>query len=193
TFHIYTADTVPYRHLFGIMSTDNGVSWSDAVEVTPFDEGREYVFPSAVTRIADDSLRLIYQEDDLPGNSLNPNDGTNPHPSGYDNDIVYLAVPLTDFFFMVSNPEKNNPDNNNVNIYPNPSTEYTNINFSLSKAGTVNISVINIMGQKIISYKINGVSGENHKQINTETLPNGIYLIRIEKEGQMYTKKYTKN
>ncbi|MDD5570251.1 MAG: T9SS type A sorting domain-containing protein [Bacteroidales bacterium] len=92
-FHIYGTDTVPYRHLFCITSTDNGATWSDAIEITPFDEGRDYVFPS-VAKNTTDSLRLIYQEDDLPGHSLNPSSG-NPHPSGYECDIVYLSVPFT--------------------------------------------------------------------------------------------------
>ncbi|MDD5570979.1 MAG: T9SS type A sorting domain-containing protein [Bacteroidales bacterium] len=193
TFHIYTADTVPYRHLFGIMSTDNGVSWSDAVEVTPFDEGREYVFASSVSKITDDSLRLTYMEDDLPGNSLNPSDGTNPHPSGYDNDIVYLAVPLADFFIMVSNPEKNNSANNNFSLFPNPSREFTNLTFNLAKAGTANISVLNIMGEKVAAYKVDGVSGKNNKQLNTGNLAAGIYMVRIETEGKIFTEKLIKN
>ncbi|MDD5570981.1 MAG: T9SS type A sorting domain-containing protein [Bacteroidales bacterium] len=187
TFHIYGTDTVPYRHLFAISSTDGGTTWSDATEITPFDEGRDYVFP-AVVRNSVDSLRLIYQEDDLPGTSLNPSTG-NPHPSGYECDIVYLAVPLSD---LISVGEKNKSISN-VSLYPNPANEYTNVNFSLSKAGTVNISVINIMGQKVASYKVNGISGKNYKQINTENLATGMYVIKIEAEGKLFTEKLIKN
>ncbi|MDD5571844.1 MAG: T9SS type A sorting domain-containing protein [Bacteroidales bacterium] len=187
TFHIYGTDTVPYRHLFALSSTDNGATWSDAVEITPFDEGRDYVFPSVVTNTTD-SLRVLYQEDDLPGTSLNPNTG-NPHPSGYECDIVYLAVPVAD---LVSTPNKNK-EAVKVTLYPNPANEYTNITFTLAKAGSINLSVINIMGQKVASYKIGGISGKNNKQINTGTLASGIYVVKIEAEGKVYTEKLIVN
>ncbi|MDD5570980.1 MAG: T9SS type A sorting domain-containing protein [Bacteroidales bacterium] len=185
TFHIYGTDTVPYRHLFAISSTDGGTTWSDAFEMTPFDEGRDYVFP-AVAKNSTDSIRMIYQEDDLPGTSLNPTTG-NPHPSGYECDIVYLSSTL-----IASITEKNKL-NINISLYPNPANEYTNVNFSLSRAGTVNISVINVMGQKVASYKVDGISGKNYKQINTENLATGMYVIKIEAEGKLFTEKLIKN
>ncbi|MDD5571843.1 MAG: T9SS type A sorting domain-containing protein [Bacteroidales bacterium] len=183
TLHIYGTDTVPYRHLFALSSTDNGATWSDAVEITPFDEGTDYVFPTVVKNTTD-SLRVLYQSDDLPGHSLNPSTG-NPHPSGYECDLVYLAVPIAD---LVSTPNKNK-EAVKVSLYPNPANEYTNITYTLAKAGSINLSVINIMGQKVAFYNIDGISGKNYKQINTGNLSSGIYVVKIEAEGKVFTEK----
>ncbi|MDD5570273.1 MAG: T9SS type A sorting domain-containing protein [Bacteroidales bacterium] len=187
TFHVYGVDTVPYRHLFCISSTDGGTNWSDAFEITPFDEGREFVYP-AVAKNTTDSLRLIYQEDDLPGNSLNPS-SANPHPNGYENDIVYLAVPVAD---LLSVPEKNKPVSN-ATLYPNPANDYTNISYSLSKPAIINISVINLMGQKVISFNYSGASGINQMKLNTSDIAKGIYIVKIEAEEKVFTQKLVKD
>ncbi|MFA6923582.1 MAG: T9SS type A sorting domain-containing protein [Bacteroidales bacterium] len=189
TFHIYGTDTVPYRHIFAIVSCDNGSTWSDAVELTPFDEGIDYVYPSVVKNTTD-SLRLLYEENDLPGTSLNPSTG-NPKPAGYEHDIVYLSVPLGDFS-CTSTPEKSK-EVNNITVYPNPANDYTNITYTLAKAGSINISVINIMGQKVSSYKIDGIKGKNYKQLNIENFASGIYVVKIEAEGKLLTQKLIVN
>ncbi|MFA6925248.1 MAG: T9SS type A sorting domain-containing protein [Bacteroidales bacterium] len=187
TYLIRGTDTIPYRHIFGLKSTNNGVGWENVIELTPFDEGTDYMFPS-VARNTTDSLRMIYQRDDIPGISLLPT-VNNQHTLNYTNDIVYLAT-SADMFDKVI-PKVEAP--NSFSLYPNPSKEYSNLTFSIKKAGSVNISIINLMGQQVYSSKVNVVAGQNHKQINTSELATGLYLVKIETEGKVYTQKLIKD
>ncbi|MDD5570285.1 MAG: T9SS type A sorting domain-containing protein [Bacteroidales bacterium] len=183
TFHIYGSDTVPYRHLFAISSTDNGTKWFDAVEITPFDEGREYVFPS-VAKNSKDSLRVLYQEDDLPGTSLNNIGG---HPTGYECDIVYLAVPYADCVGGPCGIEKKQIKSK-IEIYPNPAN--TTITIEISQIANENtILIYNISGEEVAKVK-----GIRHKaQVDVADFPSGIYFVKIVNENGVEVVKFVKN
>ncbi len=67
-----------------------------------------------------------------------------------------------------------NKSNDNVSLYPNPATNEVNVVFNgLSDVKTVGI--YNLIGKLQSIYKVSGTSAN----INVETLPSGIYLLRL--------------
>jgi hypothetical protein len=80
-----------YRHIFIIISEDNGTNWSVPVDVTPHYQNNgqvECVFPH-MERNVDDKIRIVYQKDLFPSTYVLP--GSTEHPFE-DNSIVYLEV-----------------------------------------------------------------------------------------------------
>lgn len=79
-------------------------------------------------------------------------------------------------------------------VYPNPVRDQTLVEYSLAKAGSMKISTYNIKGQlvKKESYLAMVKKGSltwtaSDKQ--GRELPNGIYLIRMEAEGEVFTSR----
>lgn len=69
---------------------------------------------------------------------------------------------------------------NNFNVFPNPTTNNSVINFSTSNTEMVNIDLVNSLGQisKIVaSEKLN--AGKYTREINVSDLTAGIYFIRL--------------
>ncbi len=64
---------------------------------------------------------------------------------------------------------------NNFRIYPNPATDFAILNINQSMTDDCVATVYNILGEKILSEKMNNYP---HK-INLSNLKNGIYLIEI--------------
>lgn len=72
---------------------------------------------------------------------------------------------------------------NQVQVYPNPATEYVNVNLV---GGADKISILNMIGGKVI--ELNDVF-ENQK-INIENLESGIYFIEITRNSNVATLKF---
>ncbi|MBP6456457.1 MAG: T9SS type A sorting domain-containing protein [Chitinophagaceae bacterium] len=65
-------------------------------------------------------------------------------------------------------------------IYPNPSNNELNIDLNLNNNQNVAYSLVNMVGQKVVDKKKENVtSGINKLQINTSSLPNGIYFLHL--------------
>ena len=64
--------------------------------------------------------------------------------------------------------------------YPNPFNPATNIRFSLPSASQVNLTVFNIIGQKVKTLINNVISaGEHTVEFNASNLPTGVYIYKI--------------
>lgn len=70
---------------------------------------------------------------------------------------------------------------NTVSIFPNPTENNSTINYFSAANENVNISLYNVVGQKISTIYHGDVSiGSNQYDINMEDLPKGIYVVNIE-------------
>ena len=72
----------------------------------------------------------------------------------------------------------------NVSIYPNPANNVVNVN-ATSNINTVEI--FNMMGQKVAAFDAN----DTNVQINTTSLNNGMYMMRITTENGVSNQKFT--
>lgn len=77
--------------------------------------------------------------------------------------------------------------------YPNPFNPSTNISFSLPNAANVNLTVYNLLGQKVATL-INGktmTSGSHSVSFNASSLSSGVYLYRLEAGSFVSNKRMT--
>ncbi|MBV1923627.1 MAG: T9SS type A sorting domain-containing protein, partial [Flavobacteriaceae bacterium] len=74
--------------------------------------------------------------------------------------------------------------NNNIKVFPNPTSSIININASKQIGNDFQIEIYSILGKKL---KINEiVSEEFNKRINIESLTNGIYFLKIINNENQY-------
>jgi PKD repeat protein len=76
----------------------------------------------------------------------------------------------------------------NILVYPNPATGSINIAFIDNPKSNLTVNIYNIVGQKVNSTSFNGQTRDIFN-IDISTLKNGIYIINIETEGKIITKK----
>ena len=77
----------------------------------------------------------------------------------------------------------------NLNIYPNPSRDIFNIEFSSSFTQNLQVRIINSIGEVIFIDKLERYIGEYTKQIHLTNNAKGIYFLEIETNNGMINKK----
>ncbi|MDX2248982.1 MAG: T9SS type A sorting domain-containing protein [Bacteroidia bacterium] len=77
--------------------------------------------------------------------------------------------------------------NQNLKVYPNPSSGNTTFEFSLNTADHISLTIYNLSGQMIYSVTEEEPlpAGNHQKNWNAENIPSGVYLCRL--SGQKFT------
>ena len=91
---------------------------------------------------------------------------------------LYLKVSCTDCE-IVNVPEL---DKNNPTVYPNPATN--NFTVDLGNDEKATIQLFNIVGQQVYSETITGSA-----QVNVANLHSGVYMLKVNQNGKVYTTK----
>ncbi len=79
---------------------------------------------------------------------------------------------------------KNESNNgNSFSAYPNPASDLLTITFDLISRSNTLIDITDITGKQIVIIVNEDQSGSVKSQFNTESLPNGIYFIRLQVNG----------
>lgn len=80
----------------------------------------------------------------------------------------------------------------NISIYPNPVCGEATISAGMQETGDLDIALFDLVGNKvtIIAGKKN-VSGIFTTKLNTSILPNGVYTVRINRNGSVVNKQIT--
>jgi hypothetical protein len=107
--------------------------------------------------------------------------------NGYGNNL-YL-----DNINVLSNPIgiKENELFSSVNVYPNPSSDKTNITVNSNINEDVTIAVYNTIGQLVKSINSKFAQGENKIELNTADFANGIYNIEFQSKSGKLVQKLT--
>ncbi len=100
--------------------------------------------------------------------------------------IASIYGSLTVKFFPEGTASLTTDINNRFSIYPNPASNYLNIN---GLKGDANIYIYTISGKEVIQYKTN----QSLPQLNISSLENGIYLIKLETNNKYLFMKFVKN
>ena len=74
-------------------------------------------------------------------------------------------------------------------IYPNPFKETINLEMQVSNEDKVSISIIDITGRKLFLNQVNPVQNKVHENFNLSLLPEGIYTLIIEINGEQLARK----
>lgn len=75
-------------------------------------------------------------------------------------------------------------------IYPNPVQDVLNIEVNASQSSALNISVYNIMGQKVMEKDVTVNTGINVPTLSTSSLTSGIYFVTVKANGFENTMKF---
>jgi hypothetical protein len=71
-----------------------------------------------------------------------------------------------------------------VAIAPNPSVDLVNADVFLPQAAPVTVSLYSLTGREILRHRLQGDAGRNAVQLRFGEQPDGLYLLRIETDGQ---------
>ncbi len=81
-----------------------------------------------------------------------------------------------------------------LSIYPNPVTDFMQVNFTAQATSEYTISILNALGQVVgIVYQGELQSGINQIGYSTAPLQHGVYFLRVESQGNITTQKFVKN
>ena len=78
---------------------------------------------------------------------------------------------------------------NNLNIYPNPTRGLLNIEFDNIDNKISEVSVVNVLGDKIYNDNLDNKTFKYSSQIDLSKYSNGIYFVRFKTKDGFVTKK----
>ena len=114
-----------------------------------------------------DSLNILISSSNLPAS------GTFVVGSLFWVDSLYFEYPT------VGVTENTKPSFGISQCYPNPFTDFTNINFTSPENTVYDFSVINIVGVEVFKSQINAKAGMNNYYFSAADLPSGIYIFNM--------------
>ncbi|MCC6383888.1 MAG: T9SS type A sorting domain-containing protein [Bacteroidia bacterium] len=174
-----------YRNIWMIGSTDNGVTWSDPIQVagSEFDEA---VFGS-LARDINGCVDLVYQMDGLPGIAVQPPNSNQAFHPFSSNDIMHDCIPVTSIV-GIKEIQQQPPV---VTVSPNPVSDLLNITITAGTADRVQLIISDITGKKVYQDNIStagtGIFSFSH---SVKNLSKGMYLLSINAEGAVSTSKF---
>jgi len=166
-----------YRHLF-LYKRVTGDTTNTDLTADIIHDYDECVFGS-MSQTSNDRIHIIYQADDTPGLAVRGDE------TAYgDNFIYYVAVD------KIETGVNENEAAVNMNIYPNPTSEYSYIDLNLQKASKVNVTITNLVGQEVFNKEFGQLSAGNHMlTVNVNNLNSGIYFYTVQSGNERITKK----
>jgi hypothetical protein len=88
------------------------------------------------------------------------------------------------------NEETNQENLSSLSIYPNPTNSSAQILFSLKEYESIELSIYNIVGQRVLTLiDDNKVAGNHNYNLNTSLLTSGVYFIKLKTKEKIYLKK----
>ena len=176
-------DTYPYSRLLGVASYDGGLTWEDQVPLLNdfMNMMDEMVYPQFIPYVYHDAegafAYLIYQSDLYPGAFVqNTNDPSDGDPD--DNEYRAVKVRLDQDTWGTAEIVNMNSE---VSIYPNP----VNGMMSITLNNAENVTIFNLMGQKVASFK--GNAGVNN--YDASSLNSGVYFLQAGSATQKFIVK----
>ena len=73
--------------------------------------------------------------------------------------------------------------------FPNPFSGQTELNVEIQNPATINITVMNIVGERVLAKRVEGKRGVNSITLNADGLEPGIYMYSVEANGQSTTRR----
>jgi hypothetical protein len=173
-----------FHHIWGRFTEGDG-NWSAFSDYTGdvFHIFSECVYPSAAPKAVDGKFHVLYQSDNMPGTS------TQPDPPQHDpvlNTIVYLPIsPLP--VNVEETPAQSLEISQN---YPNPFSGSTYVEVTLNESSAVSMEVYTLTGQKVAmnDYGFKSV-GSHTIAIDGSQLTSGIYFYTVTAGENKVTRK----
>lgn len=110
--------------------------------------------------------------------------------SGWVADISCVAMPKTDKPDEVTVKVQANTNEDNVRslvLMPNPASDNLKVRFDLLENRKTVVEIIDVLGRKMIASDHLSETGANELDINTQTLNDGIYIVRVINGSESHT------
>ena len=78
----------------------------------------------------------------------------------------------------------------NVTLYPNPATNYVNVNIEGDQAQVFNAAVVDMTGKTVYSEQISFGGGNETHQIGVRNLAKGFYFLHLQNENGKVIRKF---
>ena len=167
---------------------EDGINLSEA-----FIHSMEEAYPATASPIAyDGSFWVMYSGDENQGLYLDISE-TYPNSNlGELTENYIYAVKVTPVFDGWDGVVDHSADNpmTAARVYPNPTTGTLYVEVNASQSSEVNMTVFNIMGQKVAEKSANVSTGINTTSIDTNEFSSGIYFVTVKANGFEKTMKF---
>jgi len=77
-------------------------------------------------------------------------------------------------------------------FYPNPATENITVNYSLEQSAKVTYIIYDLTGKQVQSESANRFPGAQQQNVNVNNLQAGTYLLSVNVDGNVITKRFIK-
>ena len=78
---------------------------------------------------------------------------------------------------------------NNLEIYPNPSRDIFNVSFISETKQSIEVRVVNLVGEIIFTETLENFEGEYTKSFNLSEYSKGVYLLELDTDNGIVNKK----
>ena len=78
---------------------------------------------------------------------------------------------------------------NNLDVYPNPSRDIFNVNFTSEDVQNLDVRIINVVGEVVYTENLVEFVGEYTKQVDLATYTKGVYFLEITTDNGVINKK----
>ena len=180
----YDNEEYNFRHIWGCFTEGDGV-WSDFEDYTNdvFHIFSECVYPTVAPNSVNGTYHILYETDNLPGNSIQPDPPTHDPVL---NNMVYLPLsPLA--VDIMENLEQSFEVSQN---YPNPVNGQTYFTVKLNAGADLSLEVYTLTGQMVntadYGYK---TAGTHTLTINASDLAPGVYFYTVSTGTNKVTRK----
>jgi hypothetical protein len=109
-------------------------------------------------------------------------------PAGYENAQMVSIEKALENGFLVNNKEISG-QTEVLELFPNPSSDETYLRLHPNGTSDIQVQIINVNGQIVHARNYGKLTGEHLFPINTNNLPSGIYVVQVEINGNIQTKK----
>ncbi|RLD32537.1 MAG: hypothetical protein DRI88_07695 [Bacteroidetes bacterium] len=180
----FATEDYNYRHIW-VSSKEGNSDWGEFTDLNNdiFHIISECVYPSASPKLLNNSYPILYQTDQLPGNSLQPDPPTHAPVL---NKMVFLPA----FVPIVGTEETSAAIFDVSQNYPNPTNEQTYVAVTLNEGADLSLQVFSITGQivhtKNYGYK---TAGTHNLKMNVSDLTPGVYFYSVYTGTQKVTRK----
>lgn len=179
-------DPLNYRHIYGRAFYNGHTEWTEMKDLNEdiIYMFQEYVYPDVAYEVKNDKLLLLTQTSPQPGSNIK--DTSIPVHEVF---FEYREVPGS-IFAGVGTEEKNLVAHQVGQSYPNPVKDQASVKIKLAQSANVNVDVVNLMGQRVISMNQGMMNAGAHQlTLNTSSLTSGIYFLTVTINGKANTQK----
>jgi len=179
-------DPFNYRHIWSRIKFHDHAYWTDMKDLNSgiLYMYQEFVYPSMAKSLLNGKLQTLVQTSEQPGSNL-----VDTSIPAHDCNIIAFEIDPAGMF------PSGSPDNTNLvttvaQNFPNPAHGTTSIRLSLTHGTSVNLTVTNITGARVMENTLGNLQAGAHDiKLDVSNLTPGIYFYTLTMDTEKVTRK----